>query len=320
MRRRTVLGTIAAVAGAAVARTTGHARQDAGATATTEGTSVTETATTTEKTGYAPVNGLDMFYEIHGDDAAGGQADAPPLVLLHGAYGMGGMFAAFVPGLAATRRVIVPDLQAHGRTADIDRPIRYETMADDVAALLDHLGVEQADVFGYSMGGGIASRLAMQHPDRVRKLVVAGASFTSGGMYPELLAMIDLQTPEMFAEAPFYAEYREIAPDPDAFPALVEKVKELIGRPYAWPEDEVRAIPAPTLLIYGDADVILPEHMIELFRLRGGGVAGDLVGLPPAQLAILPGTTHVGVMERAAWLLPMVEEFLAAPIPAAARG
>jgi pimeloyl-ACP methyl ester carboxylesterase len=170
------------------------------------------------------------------------------------------------------------------------------------------------------MGGGVAVRLAMQHPDRVRKLVAASASFTSNGMYPELLAMIETLTPEVFAEAPFYQEYLKIAPDPGNFPTLVEKLKDLDAQPFAWPEDALRAIPAPTLLVYGDADVILPEHMVAFFRLRGGGVAGDLVGLPPAQLAILPGTTHVGVIERAAWLVPMVEAFLSAPMPDPAGG
>lgn len=303
MRRRTLIGTIAAAAGTLAARASGLAQ------------STPEAATTTEAptTGYAPANGLDMYYEIHGDPSAAN----PPLVLLHGAYGTASMFGPLIPGLAANRQVIVPEMQAHGHTADIDRPIRYESMADDVAALLDHLGIAQADVFGFSMGGGIAIRLAMQHPDRVRKLVAASASSTSEGMYPEMLAMIETITPEMFAEAPFYTEYLEIAPDPDGFPTLVEKLKDLDSQPFAWPDDEVRAIPAPTLLIFGDSDVIIPEHMIELFRLRGGGVAGDLVGLPPAQLAILPATTHVGVLERADWILPMIEAFLAAPMPEA---
>ncbi len=268
---------------------------------------------TSPTTGYAPANGLDIYYEIHGDPSSGN----PPLVLLHGAYGTASMFAPFVPGLAANRQVIVPEMQGHGHTADTDRPIRYETMADDVAALLGHLGIEQADVFGYSMGGGVAIRLAMQHPDLVRKLVSASASTTSEGMYPELLAMIETITPEMMMAAPFYAEYVQIAPNPDGFPTLVEKLKDLDAQPFAWPDDEVRAIPAPTLLIFGDADIITPDHMVELFRLRGGGVAGDLVGLPPAQLAVIPGASHIGVIQRADLLLPMIETFLAAPMPGA---
>jgi pimeloyl-ACP methyl ester carboxylesterase len=307
MRRRTLIGTIAATAGTLATRTAGLAQATTDAASATPEAAVTATATT----GYAPANGLDMYYEVHGEPSI----DNPPLVLLHGAYGTASMFGPLIPGLAANRQVIVPVMQAHGHTADIDRPIRYESMADDVAALLDHLGIAQADVFGFSMGGGIAIRLAMQHPDRVRKLVAASASTTSDGMYPEMLAMIETITPEMFAEAPFYAEYLEIAPDPAGFPTLVEKLKNLDAQPFAWPDDEVRAIPAPTLLIFGDSDVVIPEHMIELFRLRGGGVAGDLVGLPPAQLAILPATTHVGVLERADWILPMIESFLAAPMP-----
>ncbi len=309
MRRRTLIGTIAAAAGSLAGRASGLAQATTDTAATPEAATVADTPAT----GYAPANGLDMYYEVHGDRSD----ENPPLVLLHGAYGTASMFAPFIPGLSATRQVIVPEMQAHGRTADIDRPIRYETMADDVAALLDHLGIAQADVFGYSMGGGIAIRLAMRHPDRVRKLIAASASATSDGMYPEMLAMIETITPEVFAEAPFYTEYLEIAPDPDGVPNLVDKLKDLDAQPFAWPDDEVRAIPAPTLLIFGDSDIIIPEYMIELFRLRGGGVAGDLVGLPPAQLAIIPGATHIGVIERADWLLPMIESFLAAPMPEA---
>lgn len=310
MKRRAFVATIAAVGGTLATRISAFG-QDGSATPTPTttdgGTDVTTTQPTAPTTGYAPVNGLDMYYEIHG---AG-----EPLVLIHGAYGTASMWGAFVPALAETRRVIVPEMQAHGRTADIDRPLRYETMADDVAGLLDHLGIARADVFGYSLGGAVALRLAMRDQDRVRKLVAASASHTSDAVYPELLATIETITPEVFAEAPFYKEYLEIAPDPDGFPNLVEKLKDLDVQPFAWPDDEVRAVAAPTLLVYGDIDIVFPESMVALFRLRGGGVAGDLVGLPPAQLAILPGTTHVGVIERADWLVPMVEAFLAAPMP-----
>ena len=267
-------------------------------------------ATTAPRTGYAPVNGLELYYEIHG---AG-----EPLVLLHGAYGTASMFGGFVPSLAKTRQVIVPELQGHGHTADIERPIRYEPMADDVAALLDHLGIGQADVFGYSMGGATAVQLVIRHPEKVRKLVVASASSRSDTVYPEVLAMIETITPEIFAGTPFHEEYERVAPKPDAFPALVEKLKDLDAQPFAWPDEDIRAIEAPTLIVMGDADIVRPEHAVELFRLRGGGVPGDLAGLPNARLAVLPGTTHIGVIERAAWLLPMIEEFLAAPLPGAA--
>ncbi|CAN5765737.1 alpha/beta hydrolase [soil metagenome] len=255
---------------------------------------------------YAAVNGLEMYYEIHGN----GQ----PLVVLHGAFMTIGAMGAVVPALAETRQVIGVELQGHGHTADVDRPLSYEQMADDVAALLRHLGVEQADVFGYSMGGGTALQLAMRHPTLVRKLVVASASSTSEGIYPEVWAGIEQITPELFAGTPWKEEYDRVAPNPDAFPTLVAKMKQLDGQPFAWPSDAIRAIAAPTMIVIGDSDGTTPEHAVEVFRLRGGGVFGDLAGLPSARLAVLPGTTHVGLIDRADWLASMIDEFLDAPL------
>jgi pimeloyl-ACP methyl ester carboxylesterase len=272
---------------------------------------------TDSKGNYAEVNGLEMYYEIHGT----GQ----PLVLLHGAYMTIDAVGEVVPELAETRRVIAVELQGHGRTADIDRPLSYEQMADDIAALLRHLGIEEADVFGYSMGGGVALQVAVRHPDVVRKLVVASASYTSDGMYPELLAMIPTLTPEVFAGSPIEEAYLRTAPNPDNFPTLVAKLKQLDMEPFAWPPEDIRGIAAPTLLIIGDSDAIRPEHAVELFRLLGGGVMGDLAGLPKSQLAVLPGTTHFvppgsAVLDRADWLVAMIGEFLDAPMPEGQRG
>src|SRR5919112_5680926 len=156
-------------------------------------------------TGYAPVNGLRMYYELHGPDVAPGDS---PVLLLHGAYMTSGDFGSLLAGLARRRRVVVPDLQGHGRTGDADRPITYEGLADDAAALLAHLGMPQAHVVGFSMGGAAALRLAMRHPDVVRSLTVISASHASSGMQPELLDMIPTITPEMFAGSPFEATYR----------------------------------------------------------------------------------------------------------------
>jgi pimeloyl-ACP methyl ester carboxylesterase len=221
-----------------------------------------------------------------------------------------GAMGAFVSALAEARQVIAVELQGHGHTADVDRPLSYEQMADDVAALIGHLGIERADVFGYSLGGGAALQLAMRHPELVRKLVVASASSTSDGVYPEVWEGIEQISPELFAGTPWKEEYDRVAPNPDAFPTLVEKVKQLDLQPFAWPPEEVRAISAPTMVVIGDSDGTTPEHAVELFRLRGGGVFGDLAGLPDARLAILPGTTHVGLIGRADWLAPMIGEFL----------
>jgi pimeloyl-ACP methyl ester carboxylesterase len=261
---------------------------------------------------YAEVNGLRMYYEVHGTGL--------PLVLLHGAYMTVDAMGSILPGLAESRRVIVPEMQGHGRTADIDRPITYEEMSDDVAALIRHLGIEEADAFGYSMGGGVALLLAIRHPSLVRKLVVASASYTSDGMQPELHEMIPTITPEMFAGSPMEAAYQELAPNPEDFPTLVEKLKRLDMTPFAWPAEDVRGIEAPTMIVVGDADVVRLEHAVEMFRLLGGGAMGDLSGLSKSQLVVLPGTAHFippgsGVMDRAEWLLAMVPPFLDAPTP-----
>ena len=254
---------------------------------------------------YAEVNGLKMYYEIHGTGF--------PLVVLHGAFMTIGAMGDLVPALAEARQVVAVELQGHGRTVDVDRSLSYEQLADDVAAVLRHLGIEQADVFGYSLGGGAALQLAMRHPMLVRKLVVASASSTSDGVHPEVWEGVEQITPELFAGTSWKEEYDRIAPIPDAFPTLVEKMKQLDSQPFAWPPDEIRAISAPTMVVIGDSDGTTPEHAVELFRLRGGGVFGDLAGLPAAQLAVLPGTTHVGMLDRTDWLLAMVPPFLDAP-------
>src|SRR5918999_2828497 len=262
---------------------------------------------------YAPVNGLEMYYEIHGT--------GEPLVLLHGAFSaIGTSFGNVLPELAKTRQVIAFEMQAHGRTADIDRLLSMEQMADDTAALLRHLGIERADIFGYSMGAGAALQLAIRHPEAVRRLVLASVSYTSDGMHPELVEMIPTITPEVFAGTPIEEEYLRTAPNPDDFPTLVAKLKRLDLEPFAWPPEDVRGISAPTLLIVGDSDVVRLEHAVELFRLLGGGVMGDLAGLPKSQLAVLPGTSHFvppgsAVLDRAGWFLPMMGTFLDAPMP-----
>jgi pimeloyl-ACP methyl ester carboxylesterase len=267
---------------------------------------------TKARTGYAPAGELSMYYEIRGEGR--------PLILLHGAYMTVDMMGPILPGLAESRRVVVPEQQGHGRTADVDRPITYEQMADDTAALARHLEIEDADVVGYSMGGGIALQLAIRHPALVRKLVLASTSFTSDGMHAVALEMLPSVTPELFAGTAIEEAYRRTAPNPGDFPKLVEKLKQLDTTDFAWPEQEIRAIAAPTLIILGDSDGIRLEHAVELFGLRGGGVMGDLAGLPDSQLAVLPGTAHFvppgfGLLDRAGWLLAMIPPFLDAPPP-----
>jgi pimeloyl-ACP methyl ester carboxylesterase len=275
----------------------------------TTATSTTEPSA--PATGYAPVNGLEMYYEIHGP------AGVRPLVLLHGAFSATGTsFGAVLPGLAETRQVIAVEQQAHGRTADIDRPLSTRQMAKDTAALLDHLGISEADVLGYSMGAGVALELAIQRPDLVRKLVLVSITYNKAGLHPGLLDGLDQITPEQMAGSPWHEEYLRTAPRPEDFPRLFEKVRELNRNIPDWPAEAVSSIKAPMLLVIGDSDIVRPEHAVEMLRLRGGGVVGDWVDIPASQLAILPGTAHSTIMQRADLLVPMLRTFLDAPMPA----
>lgn len=250
--------------------------------------------------GYAPVNGLNMYYEIHGT--------GDPLVMLPGAYMTVELMGDLVPALADSRQVIGVELQGHGHTADIDRPFSYEHFADDTAALMAHLGVERADVYGYSLGGGVALQLGLRHPGSVGKLVVASASCSSDGLYPEVTNGIENITPELFEGTPWREAYDRTAPDPSGFPTLVEKLKQLDLTPFDW---QIDGLTASVLILIGDADGTRLEHAVEMFRRLGGGVFGDLAPeLPASQLAILPGTTHVGMLERAGWISPIVRTFL----------
>ena len=265
---------------------------------------------------YADVNGLRMYYEVHGEGR--------PLVLLHGAYMIIDDMGPVLTALAEGRRVIAVELRGHGRTADAEGPITYEGMADDVAALLGQLGIGEADVFGYSMGAGVALQLAVRHPGVVRRLVVVSVSYTSDGVQPELHEMAPSITPEMFAGTPFETAYKEVAPNPEDFPTLVEKLKRLDTTPYDWGAENIRGIGSPTMIVVGDADAVRLEHAVEMFRLLGGGAMGDLAGLSGHRLAVLPGTTHFippgsGVLDRADWLLAMALPFLDAPEPGAAE-
>jgi pimeloyl-ACP methyl ester carboxylesterase len=266
--------------------------------------------TTAAQTGYAPVNGLNMYYEIHGS----GQ----PLVLIHGAFSaIGTSFGALLPELAKSRQVIGFEMQAHGRTADIDRPLSVEQMADDAAAAIRHLGIAPADIFGYSLGASIALHVAIRHPDVVRKLVLASVTYTLSGVHPGLMEGLGNMTADMMHGSPWHEEYLRIAPNPDGFATLFAKKSQMDQQIKDVPAAAIQAIKAPTLLIIGDSDLVRPEHAVEMFRLLGGGVFGDMAGLPTSQLAILPGTTHVTLVSRADLLLAIIPPFLDAPMPEA---
>lgn len=300
MQRRSFVSAIAATGASLASASRLHAQSGPG-TATPAGNAAVET-------GYAPVNGVEMYYEIHGT--------REPLVLLNGAFATIELWGPILSGLASERQVIAVDLQGHGHTADIDRPFSYEQFADDVAALMEHLGIARADVVGYSLGGSTALQVAVRHPELVRKLVAISANYRTDGVYSELQDLIQTLTPDAFAGSPPEAAYFEVAPNPDDWPELFEKIKALEATEFAWPDSDIQAIAAPTLLVYGDSDSVRPAHMVELFELLGGGVPGDLAGLPKSRLAILPATHHVGVVvERSSELVAIIEEFLAAPMP-----
>jgi pimeloyl-ACP methyl ester carboxylesterase len=267
--------------------------------------------TATAETGYAPVNGLQMYYEVHGDRRDGGR----PLVLFHGNLSTIGIdFGGIIPALARNRQVIAVEQQAHGHTADIDRPLHSSYWADDSLALLRHLGIEQADLFGYSSGSDVAMRIAINHPELVGKLVLASTSYRLDGLHPGLTDNIAELRPEHLAGSPFEQDYARVAPNPGDWPRLIEKINQMNADLPEYTADQIRSIAAPTLLVIGDSDIVQPEHIVEMFRLLGGGVIGDLAGLPRSRLAILPGTTHITLVQRTDWLSSMVGEFLDAEV------
>lgn len=266
------------------------------------------------KPGYAPVHGLKMYYEIHSSQGHGSQV---PLILLHGGIMSTDSFSGLIPLLAANREVIAVDLQAHGRTADIDRPLSCEAMADDMAALLEYLRIERADVMGYSLGGAVALRTAIQHPAMVRKLIIVSTVFTRDGWYPEIQEAMSRPLPaEMMKQSPLYQTYAKVAPRPQDWGLLLTKLQQLLSKDYDWTSD-VKEIKAPTLLVFGDADAVRPEHVVQFFKLLGGGqrdAGWDGSGMPDSRLALLPGTTHYNITASA--VLPAIAtQFLDAPMP-----
>ncbi|MCB0021653.1 MAG: alpha/beta hydrolase [Caldilinea sp.] len=267
------------------------------------------TTTSDFRVGYAPVNGVGMYYEVHGAGA--------PLILIHGGFGVTGMFAPLLPALAAQRQVIAVELQGFGHTADIDRPFRYEYFADDIAALIDHLGLEQADVLGYSLGGGVALQAVIRHPDVVRKVVVVSAPFRRDGWYADVLAGMAALDAGVLGNTPLYEIYAAVAPTPANFPHLVEKTRQLLSTPYDW-GNELAALAVPALLVMADADSFPPSHAAEMFALLGGGqrdAGWEGRERPASQLAILPGATHYDILTHTDLLLPILAAFLATPLP-----
>ncbi|TXJ26828.1 MAG: alpha/beta hydrolase [Chitinophagaceae bacterium] len=255
------------------------------------------------KSGYAPVNGLNMYFEIYGS--------GEPLILLHGAHAtIKTTWCGMIPALAKNHQVIAVELQGHGHTGDIDRPITCEAMAEDIAAFMKYLNIPQADIMGYSMGSGVALNLSIKHPELTRKLVLLSPVYNSVGIQADYWPMLPKVTSEIFEGSPVKQEYDRVNPNPKNWPTLVAKLKNIYPKGFDWKAKNLRAIKSPVMVVVGDADMVIPEHAVEMFRLFGGGQFGDLNGLPNSQLAILPATGHVGMLFRTEWLLAMIPAFL----------
>ena len=254
-------------------------------------------------TGYAPVNGLKMYYEVHGS--------GDPVVLLHGAFmTITNNWTGWIGELSKTRKVIAVEMQGHGRTADIKRDFSYAHLADDVAALLDFLKVKQADVIGYSMGGGVAMQLAIRHPAKVRKVVSISAVFRHDGWVKEALDAFPKMTPEMLKGSPIESDYKKLSPTPDKFGEFVRRAISMDLKPYDFGADKLGATKSPMFFIHGDADGVRLAHISEMFRLKGREIFGDMQPRSESRLAILPNTTHLTLMEKGKTIIPMINDFL----------
>jgi pimeloyl-ACP methyl ester carboxylesterase len=247
-------------------------------------------------TQHAKVNGVELGYRDTGEVAGGGE----PLILLHGGFGTVEMFGPNVELLAAGRRVIGVDLQSHGRSPAVDRPLRFETLAEDIAELIGLLGLERAAVVGFSLGGGVALRLGLDHPELVGRLVLVSTVFARQGWYPEMRAGMDAMGPETAAvlrQTPLYEAYAAVAPNPEDWPVLVAQVSEGVKVEYDW-SDEIPGLQVPVMIVVGDADGLPPSHAVEFFGLLGGGQRDanfDRSGMTQHRLAVLPGVTHYDI-------------------------
>jgi pimeloyl-ACP methyl ester carboxylesterase len=250
-----------------------------------------------------------MYYEIHGTGES--------VVLLHGSFmTITNNWPDMIAALSKTRKVIAVEMQGHGRTVDIKRDFSYENLADDVAAMLDYLKIETADLIGYSMGGGVAIQVAIRHPQKVRKVVSISAVFRHDGWVKEALDAFPKMTAEMFKGSPLEAEYKKLSPTPNEFPSLVKRAIAMDLKPYDFGAEKLRATRAPMFFIHGDADGVRLDHIAEMFRLKGDEIFGDMRPRSASRLAILPDTTHVTLMQKIGVIAPMINDFLDAKPPA----
>jgi pimeloyl-ACP methyl ester carboxylesterase len=264
------------------------------------------------RSGHLPINGLRLYFEAHGDL---GGSETVPLLLIPGSFMSTDSMEQWVAAFVGKRPAIVFDQQGHGRTADTPRTMSYEQFGDDAAALLHALEIERADVMGYSQGGGVALQLALRHPRLVSKLVILSATYRRDGWYPSALQALEGLSGDLFADTPIGEAFRQHTADPDAFDAYIGKVKVLGIEDQNISDEQMRSIPAGTMVIVGDADGVKPEHALAMFKLRGGGdeeaaATGTISQVPRARLVILPATSHISISGAVEVLEPMITAFL----------
>ncbi|QIL41831.1 alpha/beta hydrolase [Pedobacter sp. HDW13] len=253
--------------------------------------------------GYAPVNGLKIYYETYGEGA--------PLVLLHGAFmTIGTNWSQLIPELAKTHKVIAVEMQGHGRTADIDRPYSYTALADDVAGLLKYLNIKKTDVIGYSFGAPISYQMAIAHPQLVGKLVIISGVYKRAGWLPQVQQAISGITPEVFASSPIKQVYDSLAPNPSHWAKFITKMVKFAAEDFDLGEDNIKHLSSPVLLIMGDNDGVDLQYTARTYQLLGGGIPGDMAAMPKSQLAIIAGASHVGLMGKTEILSGLILPFL----------
>lgn len=253
--------------------------------------------------GYAPVNGQEIYYEIHGE--------GKPVILLHGAYMTIGMnWGEIIPVLSETRKVIAVEMQGHGHTADTERAFNYKSLASDVAGVLKHLNIPEADIIGYSFGGTIALKTGIDYPEMIRKMIIISSTYKMEGWIPRVREAIHTMQPDFLDQTPLKTEYEKVAPDPGHWRPFIEKFIAFDREGYDLGAENIGKLKSPVLFVMGDNDGVDLNHIAEMYRLCGGGVSGDMEGIPESQLAILPGKSHVGLMMDTKGILSAIIPFL----------
>ncbi|WP_230036854.1 alpha/beta hydrolase [Chryseobacterium sp. Bi04] len=253
--------------------------------------------------GYVPVNGSKIYYEVYGE--------GKPIVLLHGAFMTIDMnWGQLIPDLSKNHKVIAVELQGHGHTPFSDRKLSHTTLASDVKGVLDYLKIDKADVIGYSFGGAVAYQFAIQSPEKLNKLVIISATYKSTGWVPEVRNAFKTMKPELFMNSPMQEAYNAVAPDKTKWTKFLEQMIASAGQPFDLGDSNISKIPAPVLIIAGDNDGLDKTELAKTYKLLGGGISADMAPMPKSQLAIVPGQGHVTLMMQTATILSYLNSFL----------